>query len=206
MTARSRLRCKIPGDGGYITTEPIPGAGRSPLDKVSRSGARLLLQVLFPVRLCQFGRLFLFPLVQQRQQTTLLTGETGSGKLNPLRETKTRTGNAFCPFPCRRLSDQSEHSPARSEPAAGRESDPPDSQALFCNRRPPVGPLPQRGKGKIADSTALSISVPSWLPPKRGFGRTYKILVFCILPDAAATAKVRRDAYRIHPAPGNHPN
>ena len=51
---------------GYITTEPIPGAGRSPLDKVSRSGARLLLQVLFPVRLRQFGRLFLFPLVQQR--------------------------------------------------------------------------------------------------------------------------------------------
>ena len=66
LTARSRLRCKISGDGGYITTEPIPGAGRSPLDKVSRSGARLLLQVLFPVRLRQFGRLFLFPLVQQR--------------------------------------------------------------------------------------------------------------------------------------------
>ena len=36
LTAHSRLCSINPGDGGYITAEPIPSAGRVPLDKVSR--------------------------------------------------------------------------------------------------------------------------------------------------------------------------
>ena len=41
LTAHSRLCSINPGDGGYITAEPIPSAGRVPLDKVSRSPAGL---------------------------------------------------------------------------------------------------------------------------------------------------------------------
>ena len=37
LTAHSRLCGVKPGDGGYITAEPIPSAERIPLDKVSRS-------------------------------------------------------------------------------------------------------------------------------------------------------------------------
>src|SRR5699024_12718860 len=76
LTAHSRLCRNRGGDGGYITTEPIPSAGRLPLDKVSRSGARLLFQVLFLVRLRQFGRLFLFPLVQQSHDLLLHFGRS----------------------------------------------------------------------------------------------------------------------------------
>ena len=39
--------------------------GPAPWDKVSRSKAPLLFQSVLFLRLCQFGRLFLFPVVQQ---------------------------------------------------------------------------------------------------------------------------------------------
>ena len=76
LTAHSRLCSINPGDGGYITAEPIPSAGRVPLDKVSRSGARSLVELVFLLRLCQFGRLFLFPLVQQGHDLLLHFGRS----------------------------------------------------------------------------------------------------------------------------------
>ena len=60
LTACTRLCWKIPGDGGYITAEPIPNGERLPLDKVSRSGGGYLSSSFFFSGFASSGGCFSF--------------------------------------------------------------------------------------------------------------------------------------------------